>query len=45
VTAISADGRVITGDGAFGAWVLTVPEPSGMALLALGACLLLRRRK
>lgn len=43
--AASADGRVITGNGgAMGAWVVTIPEPSAVLLLAAGASALLLRR-
>ncbi len=49
-TGISGDGTVIVGEGInpsgdAAAWVVVVPEPATMSLLALGGLAVLRRRK
>lgn len=43
---ISADGQTITGrDSAFEGFVITIPEPAGLGLLALAVPMLSRRRR
>jgi len=50
VTDVSVDGMTLVGDGVNSAgnregFVVTVPEPAGMAVLALAACAATARRR
>jgi probable HAF family extracellular repeat protein len=49
VTGISADGNTVIGygnrSGGFEAFIVTLPEPGGLSVTALGALALLRRRR